>query len=156
MSRTPRRYALDTNLFIDAARDDAENAALERFHAAHAPFMFLSAVVVQELRAGVRAEDAAALDRHMIAPFERRARVVTPTFAAWKQSGEVLRRLVAQDGLELAKVRKSLVNDILLALSCREAGIVVLARNTRDFERIAHVAVIDWTTPWPEVSPYRP
>ena len=54
MARRERKYAVDTNLFIRAFRDAAANAALVRFHAAFAPFEYLSVIVAQELRAGVR------------------------------------------------------------------------------------------------------
>jgi predicted nucleic acid-binding protein len=46
------KYVLDTNLFIQAFRDEAANAELQRFHQLFAPFEYLSAVVAQELRAG--------------------------------------------------------------------------------------------------------
>ena len=55
MNGSPRRkYALDTNLFIDALRDRATNAKLIEFHSAFAPLEYLHSVVVQELRAGVK------------------------------------------------------------------------------------------------------
>jgi predicted nucleic acid-binding protein len=48
------KYALDTNLFIDAFRDPTAEAALLRFLEGALPFTFLSAVVMQELAAGAR------------------------------------------------------------------------------------------------------
>lgn len=49
-----RKYALDTNLFVKAMRSAASAAQLGEFHAMFAPFEYLSAVVVQELRAGLQ------------------------------------------------------------------------------------------------------
>ena len=46
---------VDTNVFIDAFLNPRENEALEQFHGAFAPDELLSAVVVHELRAGIRA-----------------------------------------------------------------------------------------------------
>ena len=85
------KYTLDTNLFVDAIRDDAAAAALDAFLRRALAVTFLSSVVVQELRAGARAAKAAiALQRGIFAPFERRHRVVVPSAAAFKESGRIL------------------------------------------------------------------
>src|SRR5215212_7170751 len=97
--RRERKYTVDTNLFIRAFRDPAANAALQLFHTAFAPFEYLTAVVVQELRTGTRgAAAASAIQRHVFAPFERRGRLLTPSYEAWKLAGEVLARLAAEEG----------------------------------------------------------
>lgn len=145
-----RKYVLDTNLFIQAFREAAANEALQRFHHLFAPFEYLSSVVVQELRAGVRSvDDRRALERHVLDPFARRGRLVTPSARAWDLSGDVLAALVKSGGLDLGRVSKAFGNDVLLALSCREAGVVLVTDNGRDFERIARVARFDFTGPWP-------
>ena len=46
-----RKYVLDTNLYIGAIRDPAKEMALDTFLERNAPMMYMSAVVVQELRA---------------------------------------------------------------------------------------------------------
>ena len=48
------KYALDTNIFIDAFRDRTEEAALLAFLERALPVTFMSAVVMQELAAGAR------------------------------------------------------------------------------------------------------
>jgi predicted nucleic acid-binding protein len=145
-----RRYTVDTNLYIDALRTPEGNAALVAFHAAYAPFEQLSAVVVQELRAGVRGRAATKLEAEIVAPFERRGRLITPSYAAWKESARVLAELVPPSGW--AAVSRSFVNDVLLAMSCREAGVVLVTRNTRDCARIAAVRAFDFVAPWPVPS----
>ena len=147
-----RRYALDTNVFIRATRDSAWQEHLERFHAAFAPFEVLSAVVAEELMAGVRGEAARVLERSLLLPFERRGRVIVPTYAAWKGAGEVLSALVAAHKVRWHEVSRSFVNDVLLALSCREAGVVLVTENHRDFTRIAEVRKFDFVAPWPKPS----
>jgi predicted nucleic acid-binding protein len=145
-----RRFAIDTNLYIDALRTETDKAALNAFYAAFAPFVHLSAVVVQELRAGARDRAAASLDANVIAPFERRDRVFAPSYAAWKESGRVLAELVRRN--EWRSVTRSLVNDTLLAMSCRELGIVLVTSNVSDFRRIASVRAFDFVAPWPTLS----
>jgi predicted nucleic acid-binding protein len=142
-----RRYVVDTGLFIDALRTEEGKAGLTAFHAAYAPFEHLSAVVVQELRAGVRGRAAAKLEAAVVAPFERRGRLVTPSYDAWKETGRVLAELIGP--AEWETVTRSFVNDVLLAMSCREAGLVLVTRNLRDFMRIATVRPFDFVGPWP-------
>ena len=150
MRRTPRKYVLDTNLFIHAFRDPAANEALQEFHRARAPFEYLSAVVAQELRAGIQnARDRRALERHVLGVYERVGRLVTPSAVAWHRSGDVLSAMMRDEGLELARVSKSFANDVLLAISCREAGCVLVTENERDFARIRRFAPFDFVAPWP-------
>jgi predicted nucleic acid-binding protein len=147
--RRERSYTLDTNLYIDAFRHAAANAELQIFHTAYAPFEHLSAVVVQELRAGVSGRAAAQLQRHVLAPFERRGRVFAPSYATWKATGEILAHMAERGSLDWRAVSRGFVNDVLLAMSCRDAGIVLVTRNTGDFERIASVRPFDFIAPWP-------
>lgn len=147
MSRV-RRYVLDTNVLINAFRDAAANDWLQAFHQAHAPGEYLSSVVIQELLAGVRSpKDRRKLERHWLHRFEAVKRVVTPSPLAWRRSGDVLRALRMREGLELAPVSKSLGNDVLLALSCREVGMVLVTDNVRDFEPIARVVRFEFVEP---------
>src|SRR5437867_3439769 len=140
MNRSERKYTLDTNLFIEALRDRAINDKLIQFHAAFAPFEYLHSAVVQELRAGVKDRTGLRrLEKHLLDPFIRRGRVITPTFQAWKRSGDVLRDLARKNALELARLTKSFGNDVLLATSCRESGIVLVTDNLQDFQRIRKV-----------------
>jgi len=143
---------LDTSLFIRAFRDPRANVELQRFHGAFAPFEYLSAVVVQELRAGTRPEHVSRLERQVFEPFERVSRVVTPTYAAWKRGGEVLAALARTEGLELGRIPRSFVNDLLLAASCREAGITLITENRADFARIRRLLAFDFVAPWPRPS----
>ena len=147
MPRRERRYTVDTSLYVDAIRTIEGNGALAAFHAGYAPFEYLSAVVVQELRAGVRGAAATKLEAGIIAPFERRGRLITPSYPAWKEAGRVLAELVAPSGW--ASVTRSFVNDVLLAMSCRESGIVLVTNNLRDCARIAAVKAFDYVAPWP-------
>jgi predicted nucleic acid-binding protein len=127
--RAETKYVLDTNLFIDAFRDQSTNIELQGFHEAFAPFEYLSSVVVQELRAGARSgEDLRKLER---------------------KSGDVLARLAQTERLNLGSVTKAFGNDILLALSCREVGMTLVTRNTRDFARIQRVVPFRFVAPWP-------
>ena len=150
MTRATPKYALDTQLFINEFREPAANETLQRFHHAFAPFEYHSVVVAQELRGGVkRDQDRKALERNVLSVFERSARTFAPSVNAWRRSGDLLSDLARKEGLEIGRISKSFANDVLLALSCREAGCVLVTDNERDFQRIHRYAPFDYVKPWP-------
>ena len=150
MTRATRKYVLDTHLFINAFRDPVANDELTRFHRAFSPFEHLSAIVAQELRAGVKQpRDRKALERNVLTIFKRAGRTITPSPDAWHRSGDLLAEMARQEGLEIARVSKAFANDVLLALSCREAGCVLVTDNERDFQRIRRFVQFDFMKPWP-------
>ena len=152
MAGRERRYALDTNVFIRAAREPDWREQLVGFHAAFAPFEWLAAVVAQELLAGARGTSAKVIGRSILEPFERRGRLIVPSYVAWKETGVVLASLVAPNKARWKDVSRSLVNDVLLAMSCREAGVVLVTETVSDFSRIAEVRAFDFVPPWPTPS----
>lgn len=150
MTRPSRKYVLDTQLFIRGFRDQAANEALQQFHRAFAPFEYLSVIVAQELRSGVqRPQDQRALERHVLGVFERANRTIAPSTDAWQRSGDLLAEMARKEALDIARVPKGFANDILLALSCREAGCVLVTDNARDFRRIRRFVQFEFTNPWP-------
>ena len=118
------KYALDTNIFIDGFRSEEGHA-------------YLSAVVMQELAAGARTTEAARDVQHgVFEPFERRRRVFAPSAAAFVQSGRVLAAVAGREGWQLVDENPSLLNDALIAASCREQGITLITKDG-DFTRLA-------------------
>lgn len=145
----PPKYALDTNLFIDAFRNRQDEDQLVDFHRRHAPAEFLSAVVALELRAGVTsAADMKKLQRNILAPFETRGRVFAPSYAAWKRAGAALAELARRDGLRLAEIPRGFYNDVLIAASCCEHGIRLVTRNVDDYQRIKRVLRFEFMPAW--------
>lgn len=147
------KYALDTNVLIDSFRNEAAAAELLAFLERALPFTFMSAVVMQELAAGARTPEAAReLQRSVFKPFERRGRVFTPSVAAFVLSGRVLAAVAAREGWQRFDENPSLLNDALIAASCRERGIALVTKDA-DFDRFdpflrgwRHLA------PWPDVT----
>lgn len=142
-----RPIVLDTNVYVQALRDAAASQALAEFHAAYAPWEWLSGVVAQELRIGVGARGAERLEANIFRPFEDRGRLVTPSYRCWKQAGAVLRAYAERWGPAIRRLPRSLVNDVLLALSCREIGAVLITHDLTDFERIARIARFEFAAP---------
>jgi predicted nucleic acid-binding protein len=145
-----RKYALDSNCYIDAAREPLALASLEAFTAREAPRLYLSAVVAAELRAGARStRERKQLDEQILAPFFRRGRILTPSVAAWDALGVTLSRLREKGTLDLTSVPRGFVFDVLIASGCREAGVVLVTRNARGMERIRSVFRFEFVAPYP-------
>jgi predicted nucleic acid-binding protein len=141
------KFTLDSTVLIDALRSDAGSEAFVGFMHWARHHVFVSAVVVAELEAGARS--AAARDRleAVIAPFDRRNRVVAPTFGEWRRAG----RLLAELPDRTPALRQ---NDALLATQARNLGWVVITRD-RDFGELrARIPGLQVMPPFP--MPRRP
>ena len=144
------KYALDTNIFIDGFRNEDAQGEVFAFLNRALPFIYLSAVVMQELAAGAWTADAARdVQRGVFAPFERRRRVFAPSSAAFAESGRVIAAVAAREGWQMLDEKPSLLNDALIAASCREQGITLITKDG-DFKRLApFVKGFRYAAPWP-------
>lgn len=112
--------------------------------------MFLSSVVAAELRAGARSpRDRKKLEKEVLDPFVRRGRVLPPSRLAWDALGLTLATLREQEGLQLPQVPRAFAMDILIAYSCREAGVTLVTGNERDMTRIRRVFAFQHVEPYP-------
>lgn len=144
------KYALDTNIFIDGFRSEEGHAEVFEFLSRALPFTYLSAVVMQELAAGARTTESARDVHHgVFEPFERRRRVFTPSAAAFVESGRALAAVAAREGWQSIDENPSLLNDALIAASCREQGITLITRDN-DFKRLEpFLKGLRYAEPWP-------
>lgn len=146
-----KKYVLDTNLYVRAFRSHEGAAELERFFAEFAPSTYLSSIVLHELLVGASTvKKARQLSEKLVGPLVRAGRVVTPSHSAWEQAGSAIAAMARQEGRDLRSVAKSLVNDFLLATSCRESGAVLITDNTSDFKLIRKYLRHDHVSPWPK------
>jgi predicted nucleic acid-binding protein len=146
-----KKYALDTNLYIRAIREAAAAAELQSFYSAFAPATYLSSVVLHELLVGATSLARSREIREAVAePFRRTRRVFTPSAEAWQTAADAIAAMARREKRELRSLPKSLINDYLLAASCRESGVVLVTQNTGDFESIRRYIKIQFTAPWPE------
>jgi predicted nucleic acid-binding protein len=148
------KYTLDTNIFIDGFRSEEGQSEVFAFLNRALPFTYLSAVVMQELAAGARTTKAArAVQQGVFEPFERRRRVFAPSAAAFVESGRVLAAVAGREGRQLMDETPSLLNDALIAASCREQGITLIARDS-DFARLEpFLKGLRYVEPWPLARP---
>jgi len=145
-----RKYVLDTNIYVDAIRDPEKERSLAAFLERNTPMTYMSAVVMQELRAGaVTDAQARALQDGIFGAFERRNRVAGPSPGAFKDCGRILAALFRQDGVPYRERPRSLVNDILIVITCRENGFTLVTADD-DFKMIRpHVRGFTYVPPWP-------
>lgn len=124
----------DSSVYIQVLRADEDPSGRFRRMAAGAA-IWLSAVVLQELYAGVNVRSRQAvevLERN----FLRAGRVLVPNLTDWTMAGTVLSQLGAKYGYEQIG-RGRLSNDALIAISAGRTGIAVVTANERDFARLA-------------------
>jgi predicted nucleic acid-binding protein len=144
-------YVIDTNVYVSADRDLAWAEELERFSTAYLPFIHFHAVVAQELLAGAIDQRRDKLvEESLLLPFERRGRVLVPSFAAWKGAGRILSQLVQRKLMSPGGYKRSFLNDCVLAASCREVGATLITLNREGFELIRQVLPFEFSEPWPE------
>lgn len=144
------KYVLDTDLYIYAARDERWNDELQAFYWSYVPWVHLHSVVAGELLAGALHPDLERkVQEQLIAPFEAAKRVITPGHGAWKRAGLIVAQLVRKKKLRPEGIRRSFLNDCLIAASAREHGFILITDNTRDFDLIRTVHPVEAVRPWP-------
>lgn len=145
-----KKYALDSNCYIDASRSAPALEALGQFVGWAAPGLYVSSVVAAEVRAGARSlKDRAMLEARVLGPFVARGRVLVPSAQAWDALAHTLGALRDAEGLQLSTVSRSFAFDILLAYSCGEQGVTLITANARDMRRIRRVFAFEFVAPYP-------
>lgn len=145
-----KKFVLDTNLYVYAFRSTDHAEALKAYFASYTPSTYLSSVVLHELLVGSNTPRKVREIHELIAqPLVRTGRLITPSHGAWQTSGEAIGRMAAKERRDLRSIAKSLVNDYLLAASCREAGATLITNNVSDFEGIVRYLKFEFQAPWP-------
>jgi predicted nucleic acid-binding protein len=144
------KIILDTNVLIEAFRDDGFAGILEA--KLRRSRLYLSSVVAMELRAGCRTRAQIRALLSYFAPFEKAERIVSPSHAGFVRSGYVLAELGERFGFEPAK-RRSLSNDVLIAVSAVSVGAVLVTHNSADFRFIDQCLPLKWFQSLEDIPP---
>jgi hypothetical protein len=99
------------------------------------PVYYMSAVVIEELYAGAFDNASIKLLDRMYDTFESLGRLAVPDASGWQKAGKIIARLSQKYGFE-DKYLAKITNDVLIALSARQIGAIVVTNNARDFLRI--------------------
>ncbi len=130
--RVPRKSLYDTSVYIHAIRNRAYYEQILPHFARALPTAYFCAVVAQELKAGCHTPAARERVAALLRPFQRTGRLVTPTFADWEETGDLLARML-KERPDLKDKLPRLINDILIALCGLRLGAVVYTANEDDF-----------------------
>ncbi|MBI2347320.1 MAG: PIN domain-containing protein [Deltaproteobacteria bacterium] len=131
----PAKYIFDTNIYIHCMLDRDFALRHADQYTRHIPSTFFSSVVAQELIVGCADDIAVRRVQNFFRPFERVRRIVNPTYEEWKEAGFVAVKIGLKRP-DLISKKVALINDILIALSCRGIGATLITLNTQDFEVI--------------------
>jgi predicted nucleic acid-binding protein len=129
-----RKKLIDTNIFIDRFADPDRFADIFTAEGT----VYLSSVVLMELRAGAHLPSAIKAVDAIESFFRGVSRIITPQHIDFRMAGEILAKLQREKGYELKKTA-SLANDCLIATSARNLGATVVTQNARDFVAISEV-----------------
>jgi predicted nucleic acid-binding protein len=129
------KYLLDTNIYIDACRSQTKRDHFKTTFFPLLPQTFLSSVVAYELYISALDRRTNRLVQEFLAPMERAGRVVTPTFADWREAAEIMAAIEEKEPSWRSKL-PTLLNDALIVLCARRIGAKVFTKNKKDFELI--------------------
>ncbi len=117
----------DTSIFIDHLRTGCYQRRIESVTG----LIRTSSVVLAELWRGATKPP----ERELLRTLEKNHPILTPTEKNWLESGQILGRIYADEGLTPNKLR-DLHFDVLIALTARSHGARVITANRADFEII--------------------
>ncbi len=117
----------DTSVFVDHLRTGCHQERIETIHG----LIRTSSVVLAELWGG--ATKSAEIE--FLKALEKNHPVLTPTEKNWLESGKILGRIFKDRGFTPDKLR-DLHFDVLIALTARTHGALLITSNRIDFELI--------------------
>lgn len=117
----------DTSVFIDQLRTNKFKEHILGLHG----LIRNSSVVLSELLRGATLKE----ERDFIDTLIKNHPILTPTEKNWIESGAILSRIYKDKGYPPSKLR-DLHLDVLIALSARAVGALLITSNRADFELI--------------------
>jgi len=133
MEGSPVKVILDTSIYIPFINDGIENPVIDL--RSRKPLSYLCAVVIEELYAGAHDKTSINLLDRLYETFNKIGRLIVPEAADWQRTGKVIAKLGNKYGFE-EKFLSKITNDVLIALSARKIGAMIVTKNTMDFTRI--------------------
>jgi len=122
-----RIIIFDTSIFIDHLRTNKYGKYIEDVSG----LIRNSSVVLAELLRGATRE----AEENFVATLAKNHPILTPTEKNWLESGSILSKIYEAKGFGPQKLR-DLHFDVLIALTARNYGAIVITSNRNDFELI--------------------
>lgn len=128
------KKVIDTNIFIDRF----SSPDLYRGIFLSSGIVYLSSIVLMELRAGVHTKQAVRAIDEMYDFFRQVGRIWVPSITDYEKAGEIISKLQVSKGYNIKK-SASITNDCLIAASVRSMGATLYTKNKKDFMAIQDV-----------------
>lgn len=129
------KYLFDTNIYIEAFRSEKKKEDFRRLCFPILPLTFFSAVVAYELNVNAIDDRTREALAEFIQPLERAGRLIAPAFDDWIEASRLVTQIESKDRVWRSKL-PALLNDILIALSARRVGAMLITHNEDDFHLI--------------------
>lgn len=139
------KFIIDSDLYIELLRTGRHHEIIAEIYMRETPNIYFSSVVAQELFTGVINETGRVNVETLVKPFEKTGRIVTPGYAAWRETGHILSKLRVQQPHLKSKLPR-LINDTLIAMSAKSIGATVVTLNSSDFEAIHSIRNFSYLT----------
>lgn len=97
--------------------------------------LYMSGVVIEELYAGAFDIPSIKLLDTLYKTFKSLNRLLIPEAADWQRTGNIIAKIGKKYGFEDIFLSK-ITNDVLIAVSARRIGAIVITNNVKDFLRI--------------------
>jgi len=124
------KILLDTNVYVSWIRAGRH----EKYILKSKSIRYLSSVVLMELWAGSGSKKSIRLMESFQKPYFKSGRVITPAREDYISAGQIISNLTSSYGGKVQAA--SFVNDILIALSTRKIGALLVTENQQDFNII--------------------
>ena len=139
------KYIIDSDLYVELLRTGRYHDIIAEIYTRKTANIYFSSVVAQELFSGVINETGRKNVEAVITPFEKTGRIVTPGYAAWKETVRILSTLRVEKPHLKSKL-SHIINDTLIAMSSKAIGATVVTLNASDFETIRSVRNFSYIT----------
>lgn len=133
MAESPVKAILDASIYIPFINKGIAHPIFEL--KLERPVLYMSAEVIEELYAGAFDNTSITFLDRLYKTFENLGRLIVPDASDWKHTGRIVSKLGQKYGFEDTFLSR-ITNDILIALSARRIGAIVVTNNTKDFLRI--------------------
>lgn len=157
MVRRPRAspsaiYLVDTNLYIRAFREAKFGQRFRDWHRQMIARLAMSIVVFHELLVGATdTRRRYPLERTYLAEFRRHGRLLVPSESVWTRAADADRKIRDKGSFKDKLEQRSFANDLLIALTCREIGGVLVTSNVDDFGLIHEITGVRFVQDLPVV-----
>lgn len=133
MAESPVKVILDTSIYIPFINKGRSHPVFEL--KSGKPLFYMSAVVVEELYAGAFDNITIGIIDRIYDTFTDLGRLIAPEATDWQKTGKIISKLGQKYGFEDVFLSR-ITNDVLIALSARRIGAILITNNIKDFLRI--------------------